>query len=55
MVKGDVASGRHVLMRVASVWRLCGVQIGDVRRNGRHVLDWAASRLWMWGGMDAMC
>ncbi len=34
-------------------WRLCGVQIWDVRRNGRHVLEWAASRFEMWGGMDA--
>lgn len=31
----------------ASVRRLCGVQIWDVRRNGRHVLEWVASRLWM--------
>ena len=40
-------------------WTPCadvgGVQIGNVGRNGRHVLMWAASRLWMWGGMDAMC
>ena len=32
-------------------WTPCasdgGVQIGDVRRNGRHVLDWAASRFEM--------
>lgn len=32
-----------------------GVQIGDVGRNGRHVLEWAASRSGMWGVMDAMC
>lgn len=59
MVKVEVASGRHVLICVTSVrrpdwrceaeWTPCeswsGVQIGDVRRNGRHVLEWAASRL----------
>ena len=38
----------------ASVRRLCGVQIGDVGRNGRHVRVGVASRLWMLGGMDAM-
>lgn len=31
----------------ASVRRLCGVQIWGVRRNGRHVLMRAASRLEM--------
>ena len=39
-------------------WTLCagvgGVQIGDVGRNGRHVLMWAAFRLGMLGEMDAM-
>ena len=38
-------------------WTPCasegGVQIVDVGQNGRHVLMRAASRLWMWGGMDA--
>ena len=42
-------------VRAASGRRLGGVQIWDVRRNGRHVLEWAASRFEMWGGMDAMC
>ena len=39
-------------------WTPCagvgGVQIVDEGRNGRHVLEWAASRSGMWGGMDAM-
>lgn len=39
----------------ASVRRLGGVQIWDVERNGRHVMEWAASRLWMLRGMDAVC
>ena len=55
MVKVEVASVRYVLICVTSVRRLCGVQIGDVRRNGRHVLDWAASRFGIEGEMDAMC
>ena len=47
-------------VRAASGRRPCGVQIGDVGRNGRHVRVgvggvYAASRLWMLGGMDAMC
>ena len=42
-------------LAAASVRHLCGVQIGDVRWNGRHVRVGVASRLGMWGGMDAMC
>ena len=34
---------------------MCGVQIVDVGRNGRHVRVGVASRFEMWGGMDAMC
>ena len=61
-------NGRRVLMWVASVRRpdlgcveewtpcesWCGVQIVDVGRNGRHVRVGVASRLEIWGGMDAM-
>ena len=52
-------SGRRPDCGCREEWTSCadvgGVQIGDVERNGRHVLDWAASRFEMWGGMDAMC
>jgi hypothetical protein len=52
-------SGRRPDLRCGAEWTPRasegGVQIGDVERNGRHVLDWAASRFEMWGGMDAMC
>ena len=34
---------------------MSGVQIVDGGRNGRHVLMWAASRIGMLRGMDAMC
>ena len=41
-------------LAAASVRHLCGVQIVDVRWNGRHVRVGVASRLGMCGGMDAM-
>ncbi len=41
--------------RAASVRHLCGVQIVDVRWNGRHVRVGVASRLLICGGMDAIC
>ena len=44
-------------LRCGAEWTPCvdvgGVQIGDVRWNGRHVLMWAASRAGMLRGMDA--
>ena len=46
-------------MGCGAEWTPCadvgGVQIGDVERNGRHVLEWVASRFEMCGRMDAMC
>ena len=52
-------SGRRPDLGCGAEWTPCasdgGVQIVDVERNGRHVVECAASRLLMWGGMDAMC
>ena len=51
-------SGWRPELGCGAEWTQCvsdgGVQIGDLRRNGRHVLEWAASRFEMLGGMDAM-
>ena len=58
MVKVEVASGRRPDWRCEAEWTPCadegGVQIVDMGRNGRHVLEWAASRLEIEGEMDAM-
>ena len=52
------ASVRRPDLGCKEEWTPCasegGVQIREVERNGRHELMCVASRLWMWGGMDAM-
>ena len=51
------ASVRRPDLGCEAEWTPCagvgGVQIVDVGRNGRHVLEWAASRFGMLRGMDA--
>ena len=51
-------TGRRPDLRCGAEWTPCarvgGVQIWDVRLNGRHVRVGVASRLEICGGMDAM-